>query len=73
MPTVKVYGNKPDTGPKRLSAGVVRDDINQVHPAWAVTMVWTADNTTYTSATAGGDDLEGAVQNKLPGYNYLLT
>ena len=73
MPTVKVYGNKPDTGPKRLTAGVVCDDINEVNPTWNVTMAWSSDNTQYTSAIANGQSLESAVQNKLPGYHYLLT
>ncbi|MGZ3752518.1 MAG: hypothetical protein ACXVB0_00140 [Mucilaginibacter sp.] len=71
MPSVKVYGNKPDTGPRQLTAGTVRDAINTTHPTWGVAMVWSDDNTVYTSATASEDALESAVKAKLPGYQYL--
>lgn len=73
MPTVKVYGNKPDSGPKQLKAGAVCEEINEAHTTWKVTMVWTADNTKYTSATAPETDFEKAVEAKLPGYLYLTS
>ncbi|MEZ4920369.1 MAG: hypothetical protein R2792_14805 [Saprospiraceae bacterium] len=66
-----VYGNKPDTGPGRLSAQAALDDANQDHADWNVQMEWTADRTTYTSANANVTDINMVdyFTPKFPGYH----
>ncbi|KAF0250320.1 MAG: hypothetical protein FD167_282 [bacterium] len=73
MATCEVYGNKPDTGPGQLSATASRDDVNQANPTWLVTMVWTSDKTTYTSAIATANQLETAFTAQFPGYNIFAS
>jgi len=73
MPTVDVYGNSPNTGPGRMTAEAVRDDINQANPGWGVTMAWTADTTQFKSAIAPGQALKSAVETRLKGYLYSLS
>lgn len=73
MPTVDVYGNSPGTGPGHMSANAACDEINEAHPTWRVTVVWTADNSQFTSPTATGANLKEAVEKKLQHYQYLTT
>jgi hypothetical protein len=56
-----------------MAAGAARDEINQANPGWNVAMVWTADTTQFTSATANGPALRRAVENELPHYLYSLS
>jgi hypothetical protein len=70
MPTVSVYGNRPGTGPGMLSASAVRDDLNQRNPTWGLTIVWSQDNTQYTSAVPTRAALVAAVSAEFP--NYLV-
>lgn len=69
MPTVSVYGNKPDTGPGMLAARAVCEDLNLAHPTWGVQVAWTRDNTQYTTAVPTRAILVAAVSAEFPQYN----
>ncbi len=69
MPTVSVYGNKPDTGPGMLAAKAVCDDLNLEHPGWNLQEAWSKDKTQYTSAIPTRAVLIEAVSAKFPQYN----
>jgi hypothetical protein len=71
MPSCQVYGNKPDSGPGQLSAQAARDNVNEAHTTWAVTMNWNSDRTIYTSAVATADNLVEAFSAQFPGYNVV--
>lgn len=73
MPTVDVYGNRPNSGPGKMTAEATRDEINQANQGWNVTITWNADTTQFKSATAGGQALKSAVEERLKGYLYSLS
>jgi hypothetical protein len=71
MASCSVYGNKPDSGPGRMSAQAALEDANQDHANWNVQMDYSTDRTTYTSATAGVTDtnMVDYFTPKFPGYH----
>ena len=73
MPTVHVYGNSPDSGPKYLSAKTSCEEINDTNPTWNVVLNWTAEESQFTSVTAPKAALESAVKKELPHYLYNTT
>ncbi|WP_321803911.1 MULTISPECIES: hypothetical protein [unclassified Burkholderia] len=75
MPTISVYGFNPDGGPSALSAQATRDNLNEDHPTWAVTLAYTASTTTaaFTSATASDADLRAALETAYPPASYHVV
>ncbi|WP_322025885.1 hypothetical protein [Burkholderia sp. BCC1977] len=75
MPTISVYGFNPDGGPSALSAQATRDNLNEDHPTWAVTLAYTASTTTaaFTSATASDADLRAALETAYPSASYHVV
>ncbi|KVV51766.1 hypothetical protein WT27_31380 [Burkholderia territorii] len=68
MPTISVSGFNPEGGPSRLSAQATRDNLNEDHPAWALTLACDANNVTaaFTSATASDASLRAALEIAYP-------
>ncbi|HDR8859986.1 TPA: hypothetical protein QDA74_005685 [Burkholderia territorii] len=75
MPTISVSGFNPDGGPSQLSAQATRDNLNEDHPAWAVTLAYDANNVTatFTSTTASDADLRAALETAYPSASYRVV
>lgn len=68
---VKVYGNKKDTGPSRIKADAVCDNLNESNGTWNVTIAsYSADNTVFSATGATSAALEKAIIKACPGYQY---
>ncbi|MGS0891547.1 hypothetical protein ACVBGC_03150 [Burkholderia stagnalis] len=75
MPTFKVYGFKPSGGPSQLSAQATRDNLNEDHATWGVTLAYDASTTTatFTSATAPAASLKSALETAYPSASYHVV
>ena len=75
MPTFDVYGFNPSGGPSEMSAKATRDNFNEDHPTWNVTLTYTASSKTarFASTTAPSAELKSALEKQYPSASYHVV